>query len=365
MRHCSAPLPESSCIWLDGLDKSAFTVSPYIARVAALSAGILALATCELPGAAAAELPGSISALEVETRIPLSDIHGRIDHLAIDSDRQRLYVAELGNDSVGIVDLRARKAVRTLRGLNKPQGIAYMRSIDMVYVASAGDGSVRLFHGPDLTPAGIILLESDADNVRVDEQAHRVFVGYGDGAIAVIDSDSQRKIADIALHAHPESFQLESSGQRVIVNVPDAHEIASADRATNKQVASWPTRQLNGNFPLALDEPHQRILAVFRHPARIVTFSMQDGQLLSATDTCGDSDDLFVDERRSRIYVSCGEGFIDVLAATGKGYVSIGRIRTAPGARTSLFVPSIDRFILAVRSMGTTPASIWVLRPVP
>jgi DNA-binding beta-propeller fold protein YncE len=335
-----------------------------IARFAVWFVGLLSLAAYPLPTATAAEPSNPVKTLDIEAKIPLGDIHGRIDHLAVDPGRQRLYVAELGNDSIGAVDLKASKIIRTLSGFHAPQGVAYVHSTDTVFVASAGDGSVRLFQGPDLTPVGNITLGSDADNVRVDEQAHRVFVGYGDGAIAVIDADSRRKIADIALHAHPESFQLEPSGQRIVINVPDAHEIAVADRATNKQIASWPPRDLDANFPLALDEPHQKILVVFRHPAKIGTFSMNDGHLLSAVNTCGDADDLFIDQRRNRIYVSCGAGFIDVLAGHGESYVSIGRIPTASGARTSLFVPALDRFFLAVRSAGATPASIWVFRPV-
>jgi len=335
-----------------------------VARFAAWVVGVFPLATYALPTASAAEPPNPAKTLEIEAKIPLGNVHGRIDHLAVDPGRQRLYVAELGNDSIGVVDLKASKLIRTLADLQAPQGIGYVRATDTVYVASAGDGSVRLFQGSELAPVGHISLGSDADNVRVDEEAHRVFVGYGEGGIAVIDADSQRKIADIALHAHPESFQLETSSQRIVINVPDAHEIAVADRTTKKQIASWPTRDFDANFPLALDEPHQEILVVFRHPAKIGTFSMNDGHLRRSVDTCSDADDLFVDQRRNRIYVSCGEGFIDVLAGHGESYGSIGRIPTASGARTSLFVPALDRFFLAVRSAGAAPASIWVFRPV-
>jgi hypothetical protein len=310
-------------------------------------------------------LAGAVHAapLELEAKIPLGDVHGRIDHLAVDINRQRLYVAELGNDSVGVVDLNRRKILRTLTGLKGPQGIGYVPSTDTLYVANAGDGSVRLFQGENLTPIGQIPLGEDADNVRVDDAAHRVFVGYGDGALAVIDAASQRKIADIPLHAHPESFQLERSGLHIFANVPDSREIATVDRLTSKQLASWPTKDLSANFPLALDELHQRIVTVFRHPAKVGAFRTQDGQLLTTADTCGDADDVFVDEKRNRLYVSCGEGFIDVFAAQGESYVSIGRIPTASGARTSLFISSIDRFVLAVRATGTIPAAVWVFRP--
>src|SRR5271163_3720028 len=116
--------------------------------------------------------------LVLETKIPLGDVSGRIDHLGVDLKRQRLFVAELGNDSLGVVDLAAAKVLRTIAGFREPQGVAYVPFADSVYVANAGDGSVRVLRGDDLTPIGRIDLGDDADNVRVDDPHRRVLVGY-------------------------------------------------------------------------------------------------------------------------------------------------------------------------------------------
>jgi YVTN family beta-propeller protein len=234
---------------------------------------LLALVVVGVAGAADRE------PLELEAKIPLGDVHGRIDHMAIDPARRRLYVAELGNDSVGVIDLRERKVLRTIRGLKEPQGVGYVASTDTLYVANAGDGTVRLYQGADLTPAGQISLGDDADNVRVDDAAHRLFVGYGSGALAVIDTMSRQKIADIRLKAHPESFQLESSGQHIFVNVPDAREIAVVHRPSGTQVTSWSTDSLRANFPMALHPAHSSVISVFRHPAALGEFQIQSGQL--------------------------------------------------------------------------------------
>jgi hypothetical protein len=222
---------------------------------------------------------------------------------------------------------------------------------------------VRIFQGADLAPEGQIALGEDADNVRVDDAAHRVFVGYGSGALAVIDASNRRKIADIPLKAHPESFQLDPSSLLIFVNVPEARQIAVVDRGANRQIAGWSTGSLKANFPMALDQTHQRVLAIFRHPAKMGVFGAPDGRLLSAVNTCGDSDDVYFDAKRNRVYVSCGEGFLEVFAVQGDTYADLGRIPTAPGARTSLFVPGIDRLLLAVRAVGGGPAAIWVFRP--
>jgi DNA-binding beta-propeller fold protein YncE len=325
-------------------------------RILTLCVGLIAMSAG--PRARADPTP-----LVLEAKIPLGAVEGRIDHMGYDATRQYLYVAELGNGSVGVVDLRQRRVVRTIAGLREPQGIGYVRSSDTIYIASAGDGSVKVFQGADSKPLGTIALGEDADNVRVDDAAHRLFVGYGRGALAVIDTASQTKVADIPLHAHPESFQLEPGGQHIFVNVPDARELAVVDRASSKQVASWATDPLRANFPMALDGTAQRILAVFRHPPTLAAFSARDGRSVTTVKTCGDADDVFFDAKRSRIYVSCGEGFIDVIASQDDSLVSMGRIATAPGARTAFFAPDIDRLLLAVRASGTTPAAIWVFRP--
>ena len=158
--------------------------------------------------------------LVLEAKIPLGSISGRIDHLAIDLKRKWLFVAELGNDSLGVVNLVAGKVLRTITGLREPQGVGYEPITDAVYVANASDGSVRILRGEDLAAVGRIDLGDDADNVRTDADRKRVLVGYGAGALAIIDPTTRTKVGDIRLKAHPESFQID--GDRVFVNVPDA-----------------------------------------------------------------------------------------------------------------------------------------------
>jgi DNA-binding beta-propeller fold protein YncE len=299
----------------------------------------------------------------LQAKIPLGDVRGRIDHLAVDLNRQRLFVAELGNDTVGVVDLKERKVALTLAGLKEPQGIGYVASTDTLYVANASDGSVRLFQGLNLSPTGRIELGDDADNVRVDENAHEVWVGYGAGALAVIDTASHRKIADIPLKAHPESFRLETPGQRIFVNVPDAHEIAVVDRTARKQIASWPNGDSSANYPLALDPAHQRVVSVFRHPPMLASFQAEDGKRIATVETCGDSDDAFIDGKRNLIYLICGAGYVDVLQLRGDTYQRVSRVTTLSGARTGLFVPKLDRLFVAARARGSAPAAVWEFRP--
>jgi len=330
--------------------------------IAAALAGAMALANTA--GQASAQ-SADTGPLQLEAKIPLGEVRGRIDHMAVDLKRQRLFVAELGNDSLGVIDLANRKLIRTITGLKEPQGVGYEPSTDMLYVANAGDGSVRLFEGSDYNSAGQIELGSDADNIRVDAAAKRIFVGYGSGALAVIDPSTRSRVGDISLEAHPESFQIDPDTSQIFVNVPDARGIAVVDRVSQKQIGKWPLADRGANFPMALDHVRREILVIFRAPAELGVFSMTDGKPTATVEMCGDADDLFVDAKRNRIYVSCGAGFVDVLEAKDAMYRRIARIPTVSGARTSFFVPEMDRLFVAVRASSREPAAIWMFRPMP
>jgi YVTN family beta-propeller protein len=316
------------------------------------------------PGSTGIRAASVEPALTLEAKVPLGNVSGRIDHMAIDPKRQRLFVAELGNNTVGVVDLKERKVVHVVAGLKEPQGVAYVASSDTLYVANAGDGSVRIFRADNYEPAGRIDLGEDADNIRVDPASNRVFVGYGNGALAVIDPATASKIAGISLKAHPESFQLARSAAQIFVNVPQKREIAVADRNTGKQIVSWPLKS-GGNFPMALDDDSQHVMVAFRSPSRLGVFSAGDGSAVANVESCGDADDVFVDPKRHRVYMSCGSGSLDVFDTEKAVYRRVARVATVSGARTSLFVPELDRLFVAVRASGGAPAAIWIYRATP
>jgi YVTN family beta-propeller protein len=309
--------------------------------------------------------PVNVDPLRLESKIQLGDVRGRIDHMAVDLVRNRLFVAELGNNSVGVVDVASGKVVQRIKKLTEPQGIGYELATDTLFVANAGDGSVRMFRGGDLSEIGRIKLGDDADNVRIDAPRQRVLVGYGEGAIAVIGLSQQRKTSEFGVPAHPEGFQIDHGTGRIYVNVPGAGAIIVLDSTGGTPPVTWLLRGVGGNFPIALDEEKRRVFVAFRGPTKLGVFSTDDGHSLASVDLCGDADDVFVDEKRHRAYVSCGQGYIDVFDTDDPGYRRLARIPTIPGARTAYFVPSLDRFFLGVRATISEPASIWVFHAQP
>lgn len=324
------------------------------ALVVALLPNLIACSACSAAS-------GDEAPLVLERTIPLEAGSGRIDHMALDARRRRLFVAELGAGAVEAVDLATGKSVGRIAGLKEPQGVGFVADRDELVVASGGDGSVRFYRGADLSPLGALDLGDDADDVRIDVQG-RVVVGYGSGALAVIDPVSRRVLSSIALPVHPEGFQLD--GDRAYVNLPNAGKIAVVDLAKGRVATLWLNPGARWNFPMALAKASDALAVVYRLPARLVTFVASTGKVDQQLATCGEADDVFFDMTRQRLYVSCGSGAVDVFARSGRGYARSARVPTRDGARTALFSPALDRLFVAARAGATAgPAAILVYRP--
>jgi YVTN family beta-propeller protein len=299
--------------------------------------------------------------LRLTDRIPLASVEGRIDHFAWDEKNQRLFVAGLGNNTVEIVDAGTAKVVDRIANLKTPQGIAVTPDGSRIAVANDADGTCRIFDGASLKQLYSVDLQDDADNVRYDAQKKLFWVGYGSGGVAVIDPQSGKVLQNIKLDGHPESFQLESSGKRMFVNVPGAGHIAVVDREKNEVVARWPLTGVAANFPMALDEARHRLFVGCRKPAKLLVLDTESGKTVATLDIVGDTDDLFYNAANHRIYVIGGAGRIDTILQTDADtYRLSSSVETAPGARTGLFVASAGRLYVAVPHRGSQQAEIRV-----
>jgi DNA-binding beta-propeller fold protein YncE len=311
------------------------------------------IAALLLFGAASA----SSQSLGLAQTIDLPAVTGRIDHLDIDLEGNRLFVAALAAGSLEAIDLRTGKHIGRFASLSEPQGVAYLPARRRVVVASGGSGRVEAYESATAAVASVAKLE-DADNLRFDARADRLFVGYGH-ALAVLDPQTLVVTRRIELPGHPEAFELEPSGRRVFVNVPSAGQIAAVDRRSGTIVSTWPVTGAAGNFAMALDDSSNRLYIATRRPALLQAYDTTTGKRVAEVPICADSDDLFFDPQRRQLYAVCGEGAVEVVRQRGiDRYEVIERLQTAPGARTGLFVPRLSTLFVAVPARAGASAQI-------
>jgi DNA-binding beta-propeller fold protein YncE len=331
-------------------------------KICAVVAALLALvptapAIGRQPGRSADSKP-----LVLTDAIPLPGVKGRFDHFA--TGGKFLFVSALGNNSVEVIDISERALAHTITGISHPQGIVFSPETNKLFVAS-DQGELYIYEGTSFTLISTIDFHGDADNLRYDPENKRVYVGYGEdqaGAIGSVDATTnQRAPEDYNLGAHPESFQLEKSGPNIYVNLPDSKQIAVINRTTHA-ISRWPLT-FGLNFPMALDEPGHRLFVGTREPPGLAVFDTASGRLISSFAGVQDSDDLYYDPARKRIYMSGGEGFIYVFQQNASGQFQLAaKIPSALGARTSGYFgrgkKGFDRFYLAVPARSNHPAEI-------
>lgn len=302
----------------------------------------------------------SAEPLALSQRIELPGIQGRLDHLSIDVEGKRLFVAALGADAVEVIDLRAGVRIRHLEPMHKPQGVAFLATTKRLLVANGGSGTVDLLE--EGRPVGQVGDLVDADNLRIDASTGQVYIGAA-SELAVLDPHSMRIVDRFKLAGHPEAFALERTGPRAYINVPAARQIAVIDRKTGEATATWPLDDVAQNFAMALDESEHRLFVATRRPPKLLVYDSDSGRRVGELPLCGDSDDLFFDAERQRVYAICGEGFVDVVQRrAGDDYELAERVITASGARTGLFSPTLASLFVAAPSRGGRPAEIRVYR---
>ena len=321
---------------------------------------ILAVVICLIAADAPADEPTTLKLVQT---IPLAGKPGRFDHLALDTTRDRLLVANLSNDSLDVVDLTAGKLTKQITGQKKAQGVAFAPALDRIYQGNGTAGVCNVFDGTTFETLHTLKLP-DADNVRFDPASGLVYVGHGDKALTAFDATTYTVKATIPLPGPPESFQIDAGRKRLYVNCLRPATVAVIDLATHAVVARWPLTLADANYPLALDVKGRRLFVGCRKKPMVVVLDAATGKELAGVDIPGDTDDLFYDPALKRLYVSCGEGFVDVIERHEADHYQLReRIPTRSGARTSFFSAELNEFYLAVPQRGQHDAEIRVFQP--
>ncbi len=299
--------------------------------------------------------------LQLVRTIQLPNVSGRIDHMDIDVNGQRLFVAELENDSLDVLDLKEGKRINSISGLHEPQGVVFIPDVDKIMVANGGDGTVQIFDSENYSLIKTISLSGDADNMRYVPSQKLVYVGYGNGGLAIIDPVKDELIDSVKLDGHPESFQISDNLQhRIFVNVPERNSIEVIDSQNRTVITKWLNNGASGNYPMALDNKSHKLFVAYREPSELHVIDTGSGRVIANLAINGDPDDIFYDSGNNQIYVSGGQGFIDVILGQGDDYHVTAKVLTDDGARTSLFVPQLNRLYVAVPNYSGDSAKVEV-----
>ena len=298
--------------------------------------------------------------LSLSATISLPKVKGGFDLMAIDSAGQRLFLAAEDNHTVEVLDIKNNKPINSLPGFNEPKWIVYRPESNRLYVATGGDGRVTVLDATTYKPLKSFSFKEKCNNLRFDADLQQLYVGVGKtvGSIGIIDVKQDKVINEIPLADFPKQFELD--GKSIYVNVPSKNSIQVIDRTSNKVVAGWPVVESTENVPMALDKFHHRLF-VACEPGKFIVYNTETGKSVANLSISKNADGIYLDARRSLIYISCGEGFIEVIQQKdADNYLSVDKIETVKGAGTSLFSTAFNQLFLAVPQTESNPAQLRV-----
>jgi DNA-binding beta-propeller fold protein YncE len=295
--------------------------------------------------------------LKLVTSVDLPKYSGDFDHFAADVRNNRLYLAAEDHGTLEVFDLQSAKWLKTIKGFDTPHSILYLPASQRLFVTDGGESMSKVLSASDLQIVKKVALVPGADSLAYDAQAHRAYIVTGgkdvkmtESVISVIDTTDFTKKADLKLDsAHVEAMALEQNKKRMFVNITDHNEILVIDRTNMTILAHWPLQNAGENSPMVLDEPNHRLFVVCRKPAKLVVFDTDSGKQIGSWDTAGHSDGMAFDSAHKRIYVPGAEGYIAVYQQKDADHYELtAKVPSAPGAKTCLLVPELNRLYVAV-----------------
>jgi DNA-binding beta-propeller fold protein YncE len=308
---------------------------------------------------------GEPASLRLVQTIPLKGAPGRVDHMAVDNEHGRLLVANLSNNSLDIVDLKAGKLVKQIPDQKKIQGVAYVPGLDRIFVGNGVSGECNVYDGRDYKLLKSIKLP-DADNVRYNPSTGLVYVEHAEQSLSVFDAKTYEPKTTIKLPGRPQAFQLESKRPRLYLNaLPDHLVVIDTDK--NAVLATHPLKLAQRGYPVTIDEANHRIFIGCREKAVVLVMDSESGKAITTVAIPEDIDDLFYDAKHKRLYASCGEGFLTVIRQRDADtYDILEKIPTVKLARTCLFDPVSGRLYLGLpRQEGQEGPQIQVYEARP
>jgi DNA-binding beta-propeller fold protein YncE len=289
--------------------------------------------------------------LKLVKTIPLKG-PGIFGRLALDADHQRMFVANTGNSSLDIVDLKAGKILKQIPPQYGIQGVAYAPDLNRIIVGNGMGNVCNIYDGKTYK-----LLKSfqfdGADNVRYHAKSKTAYVGLGGKALAVIDVKNLKLGTQIKFPGRPQGFQVEKGRPRLYLNTTSPERVVLIDLDSNRAKRFFRLGRAGGNNPLAIDEENRRLFIGCRNKPRLVVMDSESGKEVAAVTIPGDVADVSYDAKRKRVYATCGAGYVAVIRQTGANrYKLLTKVKTGRLARTSVFDPTTGKLYVAVPRQG-------------
>ena len=301
--------------------------------------------------------------LKLIATTPLPGFSGDFDHFGVDLKGNRLFLAAEDHKTVEVFDLKTGKALHSITGFGQPHAILYLPDSNKLIVTDGDDfGDVALVSGEDYKILQTIKLPEGVDGAIFNPTNKYYYVESGgktEHQLNIIDTKTFKHVGDITLPGnHSEAMIIDSAGKKMYVNLTGTSEVGVVDLQTNKLTTRWPMMDAKVQNSMALDEPNHRLFIATRMPPKFFALDTDNGKIVASLTCAPLNDDMWFDVARKRIYVTGSETTSVIAQRDADHYETIAEVPTGFRAKTSLYIPSLNRLYVAVSGKGKQDAQL-------
>jgi DNA-binding beta-propeller fold protein YncE len=266
--------------------------------------------------------------------IPMPGPAVRFDYQTFDPLSGRLYIAHMNADQLVVFDTGKRQVAANLDGFKRVHGVTVAPEIHRLYASVTGNHQVVAVDTESLKTLGAAGPITYPDGLAFVPKQNKVFVSDEKGGVdAVIDTTSNKLIANIPLGGGAGNTVYDSVSGHILVAVHGVNLLAVIDPATNQIVSRIPLPGIKNPHGIALDKGDHIAFIAGEENHSLAMVDLQTMKILSTYEVGEDPDVLAYDPVLKRLYVSAESGTVIIFQSHGKSLSLLGSLEM-PHAHT-------------------------------
>ena len=267
--------------------------------------------------------------------IPLPGNATRFDYQSIDSKRNLLFIAHLGDSNVVVFDTAREQIVATIPNVARIHGVLVVPQLRRIYASATGTNEVvaideRTFKITARVPGGVY-----PDGIAYDPITQRIFVSDEHGrTVTAIDVKRNMRVATITIGGDVGNSQFDPTSQHIFTADQTNNDLVEIDPRALAIVGRYPLPGCQGSHGVYIDDVDRRAYIACEDNAKLVNFDLHKKQELQLLPVGESPDVLAFDTAEKILYVACESGYLTTFTESAGTLHFLTHRYIAPAAHT-------------------------------
>ncbi len=278
----------------------------------------------------------------------------RFDYQSIDPAARRLYVAQLGDSAIAVVDLNRLRPVATIDHIADVHGVLAVPELNRVFATATGTDQLVAIDATTNHVVGRVPIGRFPDGLAYDPVDNFVLVSNENaGSETIIDAHTLATRGTVKLGDEVGNVTYDPTPRLAWVAVRTPEQLVAFDPATRRVAIRIALPGCEGVHGVYLTNAARAFVAC-EHNARLAVVDRTGRRLVGLVRVGADPDVLAADPINGRLYVAAESGTLTVLVTQPTVRV-LARGHLADTAHTVAVDPRDEQVLFPLEDVGGHP----------